>query len=99
MKQKSNLAAVIAYITWVGFLVALMAGDRTDDFTRTHLNQALVLNIAGILAGAIAIIPLVGTLAGAVMEVAVFVLDIMGISRAATWRMDPLPFIGDIRLI
>ena len=99
MKQKSNLAAVIAYITWVGFLVALMAGDRTDDFTRTHLNQALVLNIAGILAGAIAIIPLVGTLAGAVMEVAVFVLDIMGISRAATWRMDPLPFISDIHLI
>ena len=99
MNQKSNLAAVIAYITWVGFFIALLVGDRSDDFTRMHLNQALVLNIAGIAAGAIAIIPLIGTMIGGILEIVVFVLDIMGIIRAATWRMDPLPFIGDIRLI
>ena len=89
MNQKSNLAAVIAYITWIGFFIALVIGDKNDDFTRMHLNQALVLNIAGIAAGVIAIIPLVGTIAG----------GIMGIVRAATWRMDPLPFVGDFRLI
>ena len=99
MNQKSNLAAVIAYITWIGFFIALVIGDKNDDFTRMHLNQALVLNIAGIAAGAIAIIPLIGTMIGGILEIAVFVLDIMGIIRAATWRMDPLPFIGDIRLI
>ena len=99
MNQKSNLAAVISYITWIGFFVALVIGDRNDDFTRTHLNQALVLNIAGILAGVIAVIPLVGTMAGGIIEIAVWVLDIMGIIRAATWRMDPLPIVGDIHLI
>ena len=99
MNQKSNLAAVIAYITWIGFFVAFVIGDRSDDFTRMHLNQALVLNIAGIAAGVIAIIPLIGTIAGGIIEVAVWVLDIMGIVRAATWRMDPLPFVGGFRLI
>ena len=99
MNQKSNLAAVIAYITWIGFFIALLVGDRNDDFTRMHLNQALVLNIAGIAAGVIAIIPLIGTIAGGVLEIAVWVLDIMGIVRAATWSMEPLPFISDFRLI
>jgi uncharacterized membrane protein len=99
MNQKSNLAAVIAYITWVGFFVALLVGDRNDDFTRQHLNQALVLNIGGILSGVIMIIPLIGTIAGGIMEIAIFVLDIMGIVRAATWSMEPLPFISNFRLI
>lgn len=99
MNRKSNLAAVIAYIIWIGFFIALVIGDKNDDFTRMHLNQALVLNIAGIAAGVIAIIPLVGTIAGGIIEIAVWVLDIMGIARAATWRMDPLPFVGDFRLI
>lgn len=99
MNQKSNLAAVLAYITWVGFFVALLVGDRNDDFTRMHLNQALVLNIGGILSGVIMIIPLIGTIAGGIMEIAIFVLDIMGIVRAATWSMEPLPFISNFRLI
>ena len=99
MNQKSNLAAVIAYITWVGFFVALLVGDRNDDFTRQHLNQALVLNIGGILSGVIMIIPLIGTIAGGIMEIAIFVLDIMGIVRAVTWSMEPLPFISNFRLI
>ena len=99
MKQKSNLAAVISYITWIGFFVALVIGDRNDDFTRMHLNQALVLNIAGIAAGVIAIIPLVGTIAGGILEIVVWVLDIMGIIRAASWSMEPLPFISDFHLI
>ena len=99
MNQKSNLAAVIAYITWVGFFVALLVGDRSDDFTRMHLNQALVLNLVGIAAGVIAIIPLIGTIAGGILEIAVLVLDIMGIARAASWSMEPLPFISDIHLI
>ena len=99
MNQKSNLAAVIAYITWVGFFVALLVGDKNDDFTRMHLNQALVLNIGGILSGVIMIIPLIGTIAGGILEIAVLVLDIMGIARAASWSMEPLPFISDIHLI
>ena len=99
MYNRSNTAAVISYITWVGFIVALIVGDRTDRFTMHHLNQALVLNLASIVGGVLAVIPLLGSLATWIVSVAVFAFDIMGIYRAATWNDEPLPLIGEIHLI
>ena len=99
MNGRSNAAAVISYITWVGFFVAFIIGDRSDGFTMQHINQALVLNIAGILGGVLAVVPLLGWIAAGVVSVAVFVLDCIGIYRAATWNTEPLPIIGEIHLI
>ena len=97
MNQKSNTAAVISNITWIGFVIALCIRDKSDQFTTHHINQALILNILGMLGSAIAVLPLIGKLVSGVIGVAVLVLWVMGIYRAATWRMDPLPIIGDIR--
>ena len=36
---------VVAYLTWVGLLIALVAGDRYES--RFHLNQSLVIWLAG----------------------------------------------------
>lgn len=99
MNQKSNIAAVIGYITWIGFFIAFVIGDRNNRFTAQHLNQALVLNIAEIIGGALAIIPVLGWMAAAVVSVACFALNIMGIYRAATWNDEPLPIVGDIHII
>ena len=38
-------------------------------------------------------------IAGLVIGVGVFVLDIMGIARAASGSVEPLPFIGDFHWI
>ena len=38
---------IIAYLTWIGLIVALLAGDRRNS--RFHLNQALVLSIISFL--------------------------------------------------
>lgn len=35
---------VVAYLTWVGLLIALVAGDRYES--RFHLNQSLVIWLA-----------------------------------------------------
>lgn len=40
---------IVAYLTWVGLLVAFVAGDRRE--ARFHLNQSLVIWLAGTLAG------------------------------------------------
>ena len=95
----SKAASIAAYITWVGFLIALIVRDPADRFTAHHMNQALVLNVIGIAAGALNIIPIIGNIAGLVIGVGVFVLDIMGIARAASGSMEPLPFIGEIHWI
>ena len=99
MQNRSNTAAVISYITWLGFIIAIIIGDRSDSFTMHHLNQALVLNIAGIIGGVLAVIPVIGSIAAWIVSVAVFIGAIIGIYRAATWSDQPLPLIGDIHLI
>ena len=99
MNSNSKAASIAAYITWVGFLIALIVRDPADRFTAHHMNQALVLNVIGIAAGALNIIPIIGNIAGLVIGVGVFVMDIMGIARAASGSMEPLPFIGEIQWI
>ena len=99
MNSNSKAASVAAYITWIGFLIAVIMRDPTDRFTAHHMNQALVLNVIGFVAGALNIIPIIGNIAGLVIGVGIFVLDIMGIARAASGSMEPLPFIGEIHWI
>ena len=52
---------IVCYCTWVGLLVAVLAGNR--EASRFHLNQSLVLGIFGLLG----VIPCVGRLCGGVV--------------------------------
>ena len=97
--RNAKVAAVAAYITWIGFIIAIIIGDKSDRYVMTHINQALVINIVSILGGVLAAIPLLGGMIGWLVSVAVFVFAIMGIVRAAAGRDEPLPIIGDIHLI
>ena len=45
---------IVCYCTWVGLLIAVLAGNR--EASRFHLNQSLVLGIFGLLG----VIPCVG---------------------------------------
>lgn len=99
MSINSKTAAVISYITWIGFIIALVIRDPSDRFTAHHMNQSLVLSIVGTLGGAIAIIPILGGMIAGIVSLAVFVFEVIGIYRAATGSMEPLPIIGDIHLI
>ncbi len=45
--------AIVGYLGWLGFLIAMIAGDRKEKYARFHLNRALMMNLiytgAGIL--------------------------------------------------
>lgn len=94
-----NIPAVVAYLSWIGWIIAIVMRDPTDPFAAHHMNQALVLNIVSLLAGALNILPIIGNLASMIISVAMLVLWVMGIYRAATWDDRPLPIIGDIHLM
>ena len=90
--EGNDSLAIIAYITWIGFFIALiMNRDNENSFVSFHLNQALVLHIAALLAS----IPLIGWLWG----IAVFVFWVMAIISAIQKKTDPLPIIGNIHII
>ena len=38
---------IVAYLTWIGLLIAIFLGDR--EGSKFHINQALVIWIAGLL--------------------------------------------------
>ena len=99
MNKNTKLFSVISYITWIGWFIAFFMSEMDDQLVRHHLNQALVINI----------IETVGTILirtgglfaviGEIIDIAVLVLFIMGIARAAKLSDEPLPVIGEIHLI
>lgn len=97
--RTNRIAAIAAYISWIGFLIAIIIGDRTDRYLNHHLNQALVINILSIFGGALTIIPILGSTVSWLVSVAVLAFLILGIYRAATDSTKPLPIIGDIHII
>ena len=46
---------VVAYLSWIGLLVAFVAGDRSAS--RFHLNQSLVIWLSGTVAGLVGRVP------------------------------------------
>ena len=64
MNKKTT--GIIAYITWIGWIVAFCAGDK--EGAKFHLNQALVILIGQIVAAVINYIPYVGGIVGTVLS-------------------------------
>mgnify|MGYP004445281555 CR=1 FL=1 len=40
-----GLASIIGYLSWFGFLVAMIGGDRRDPYAKHHFNNALIMHI------------------------------------------------------
>lgn len=99
MNNNRNLLAAVSYITWIGFIAAIIMGDRSDRFMAHHLNQALVIDLAGVISGVLVVIPVIGAVIAGVVNMAVIVFDIMGAISAYKGSMAPLPLVGDIHLI
>lgn len=90
--SNSTTMAIVAYLTWIGFIVAFVSNDKDTPLVKFHLNQALVLNLFGIIGP---MIPIVGWAA----EIVVFVFFVMGIIGASRGEMNELPIIGSIKLL
>lgn len=80
---------IVAYITWIGLIVAFCAGDK--DGAKFHLNQALVIFLFGLLGA----IPCIGW----IWEIFMLVCWIMGLIAAINEEEKPVPLIGGIQLI
>ena len=47
--MSKKLTDVVAYLSWIGLLIAFVAGDREN--CKFHLNQSLVIWLAGVALG------------------------------------------------
>lgn len=85
----TKTTSIVAYITWIGLIIALCAGDK--EGARFHLNQALVIWLFGLLS----VIPCIGQ----IWAIFIFVCWIMGLIAAINQEEKPVPLIGGITLI
>lgn len=88
---------IVAYITWIGWIVAFCAGDK--EGAKFHLNQALVIFLAQIVASVIRLIPYVGGVVGAILGIFLFVCWIMGLIYACQDQEKEVPLLGQIKIL
>lgn len=77
---------IVAYITWIGLLIAFLAGDKENS--KFHINQALVIWVFSLLS----VIPCLGQIWGIFMIVCWF----MGLIAAVNGEEKRVPVIGNI---
>ena len=80
---------IVAYLTWIGWLIALLAGDK--EGAKFHINQALVILLFSLLS----IIPCIGWIWGIFMIVCWFI----GFIAAINEEEKLIPLLGNIRII
>ena len=84
-----KVTSIIAYITWVGLLIAIILGDREE--AKFHINQALVIWLFGLLG----VIPFVGW----IWSIFCFVCAIIGVISAINGTEQEVPLLGKIKLL
>ena len=85
----TKATSIVAYLTWIGLLLAILAGDK--EGAKFHITQALVILLFSLLS----IIPCLGWIWGIFMVVC----WIMGLVAAINQEEKEVPLIGKIRLL
>lgn len=95
MNKKTT--GIVAYITWIGLLVAYLAGDK--EGAKFHINQALVITIASLISTVFGMIPVIGWLFGWIISLFVFICAIMGLVYAIKEEEKEVPLLGKIKIL
>ena len=82
---------IVAYIGWIGFIIAICAGDKNDPYLKFHLNQSLVLNLFSLLG----MIPFVGW----IWSIVVFIFWLMALVSACQGETKEVPLLGGIHIL
>ena len=88
---------IVAYLTWVGLIIALVAGDRYAS--RFHLNQSLVIWIAGTVIGLMGRAPLIGWIISLVGGLFCAACWFIGIVNAMQGVEKEVPLFGQFSLL
>jgi len=88
---------IVAYITFIGLFVALLAGDR--EGAKFHINQSLVIWIGYLISAVIWTLPLIGWLLNWLLSIFLLICIIIGIIGAINEDEREVPIIGRIKLL
>ena len=100
--MNAKTTSIVAYITFIGTIIALLAGDKSRE-AKFHVNPALVIYITdlvlGIVMKVIGLIPIIGAIINLALGIFVLVLWIMGFVAAIKQNEKEVPLVGKIRIL
>ena len=96
--------SIIASIGLIGLVLSFCIGDRKNDFSKRHLNQAIILSICDLALFSCTIsgflfLPEFVLPAAHIAQVILFVMRVIGIITAVQKKNSELPLIGKIKVI
>ena len=97
--NSTKLFAVLSYFSIVGWIISYVFRDKEDVVVKHHLNQGLSLILVEVVLGIISKFGGIFAFISWIGGIAVLVFAIIGIVRALQLSTEPLPLIGDIRLV
>lgn len=90
----SKLLAALGYLTGIAAIIAILIDPyKGEKFVRLHAFQALGLWVVFIVSSVVAVIPIIGWIAGFVLWIAGIVLGIMGIVNSAQGKYWEMPVV------
>ena len=92
-----KITSIVAYLTWVGLIIAFVIGDR--EGAKFHLNQSLVIWLASTVCGLVAAVPVLGGLVSVVGGIFCFVCWFIGLIGAIQGIEKPVPVLGQFKLL
>ena len=87
----------VAYITWIGLIVAYCAGDK--EGAKFHLNQSLVITLAMLAGIVVMFIPFIGWIVGGLWNTFCFICWILGLIAAINEEEKEVPLLGQIKIL
>jgi len=92
---KGKTIAIIAYITIIGLLIAIILNnEKKNSFATFHIRQGLGIGLSQLVIGMIAIIPFLGWLIFIVGSLLLLIMWITGLFNALNGKEKPVPILG-----
>lgn len=86
--------AIVAYLTLIGWVIALVTNNPKDELASFHLRQMLGLMLVGIASSIVTVIPIIGWIIGFVGSIFAIVLWIIALIGAVNGESKPVPVLG-----
>jgi len=77
ISQNKVIAMAPYLLGWVGIIIALLASG-TSPYASFHVRQALKIQICSVLAGFLAVVPILGWIAAAVCGILALIINLVG---------------------
>ncbi|MBN3036108.1 MAG: hypothetical protein JW861_11025 [Bacteroidales bacterium] len=88
--QEDKTAAIISYITWIGWIVAIIIhNNNKTEFGAFHLRQSLGLLLLALIFWFIPVL-------GWILNIAVFIFWLIGFIYAIQGEKKAVPLVGDL---